>query len=125
MGAFLILFSGIFAYFLRFRREWYFVIAIILMGLLGLVLYTYSRSALIGLIFAYVIVLVMTLSSLWRLYRGQLIAVLVILTLLGGSVAVLFSGKAMAIIGRAGSTQGHSERMMVGINRAIEHPLGQ
>ena len=105
MGAFLILFSGVFAYYLRFRREWYFVIAIILMGLLGMVLYTYSRSALIGLVFAYVIVLVMTLSSLWRLYRGQLLAVLVILIILAGSVVVLFSGRAMAIIGRAGSTQ--------------------
>lgn len=105
MGAFLIIFSGIFAYFLRFRRDWYFVIAIILMGILGMVLYTYSRSALIGLIFAYVIVFVMTLSSLWRLYRVQMVTVLVILVLLGGTVAVLFSGKAMAIIGRAGSTQ--------------------
>ena len=125
MGAFLIIFSGIFAYFLRFRREWYFVIAIILMWILGMVLYTYSRSALLGLIFAYVIVLVMTLSSLWRLYRGQLIAVLIILTLLAGSVAVLFSGKAIAIIGRAGSTQGHSERMMIGLHRTMDHPLGQ
>ena len=104
MGAFLIIFSGIFAYFLRFRREWYFVIAIILIGLLGMVFYTYSRSALIGLIFAYMIVLVMTLSFLWRLYRGQLIAVLIILMLLGGSVAILFSDKAIAIVGRSGST---------------------
>ncbi len=125
MGAFLIIFSGIFAYFLRFRREWYFVIAIILMWILGMVLYTYSRSALLGLVFAYVIVLVMTLSSLWRLYRGQLIAVLAILMLLAGSVAILFSGKAMAIIGRSGSTTWHSERMMTGIHRTIERPLGQ
>ncbi len=104
MGAFLIIFSGIFAYFLRFRREWYFVIGMILLGLLGMVFYTYSRSALVGLVFAYMIVLVMTLSSLWRLYRGQLITVITILILLAGSVAILFSGRAMAIVGRAGST---------------------
>ena len=47
MGAFLIISSGIFAYFNRFRREWYFAIAIILLGLFAMVFYTYSRSALI------------------------------------------------------------------------------
>ena len=37
MGAFLIIFSGIFAYFMRFRREWYYVIAIILLWLFAMV----------------------------------------------------------------------------------------
>ena len=81
MGAFLIISSGIFAYFNRFRREWYFAIAIILLGLFAMVFYTYSRSALIGLVLAYIIVIVMSLSSLWRLYRMQLISVIVILSL--------------------------------------------
>ncbi len=105
MGAFLIIFSGMFTYFMRFRREWYFVIAIILLGLSLMVFYTYARSAYIGLILAYVIVLVMTLSSLWRLYRMQFISVFIILTLLVGTVGILYYDKALAIVGRAGSTQ--------------------
>jgi O-Antigen ligase len=125
MGAFLIIFSGIFAYFTRLYHRWHFVIGCILLGLVGMILYTYSRSALIGIIGAYMIVLVMSLSVLWRLYRGQLIAVFMILALLVGSIAVVFSGRAMAIIGRAGSTSGHSERMITGIHRTLEHPLGQ
>jgi hypothetical protein len=125
MGAFLIIFSGILAYFTRFRREWYFIIAIILLGLFMMIFYTYSRSALIWAIFAYMIVLIASLSSLWRLYRGQLISVVIILGLLIWSIWVLYSGKMMAIVGRAGSTQGHSERMMTGLHRTMEHPLGQ
>jgi hypothetical protein len=79
MGAFLIIFSGIFAYFFRFRRDWYFVIALILIGLIGMIFYTYSRSALIGVVFAYAIVVLMSLRSLWRLYRMQLLSVFLIL----------------------------------------------
>jgi hypothetical protein len=125
MGAFLIIFSGIFAYFTRLYHRWHFAIGCILLGIVGMIIYTYSRSALIGIVGAYMIVLVMSLSVLWRLYRGQLIAVFVILALLVGSIAVVFSGRAMAIIGRAGSTSGHSERMITGIHRVLEHPLGQ
>jgi hypothetical protein len=65
----LIIFSGILAYFTRLYRQWHFVIGCILLGLVGMILYTYSRSALIGIIGAYMIVLVMSLSVLWRLYR--------------------------------------------------------
>lgn len=61
MGAFLIVFSGIFAYFMRFRREWYYVIAIVLLGLFAMVFYTYSRSALLAITLSYLVVLVMTL----------------------------------------------------------------
>ena len=101
----MIIFSGIFAYFTRFRKDWYFVIAIILMGLFAMVFYTYSRSALIGIVFAYMIVLLMSMRTLWSLYRFQLVSVFVILALMMASVGVLYYDRAMAIVGRAGSTQ--------------------
>jgi hypothetical protein len=82
MGAFLIIFSGFFAYFTRFRKEWYFVIAIVLIGLFGMVFYTYSRSAMLGLLFAYAMVVVFSLRSLWLLYRMQLVSAILILGLL-------------------------------------------
>ncbi len=105
MGAFLIIFSGIFAYFVRFRRNWYFVIAIILIGLFGMVFYTYSRSALIGMVAAYTLVLALSLKSLWHLYRMELISVFLILVLFALSIGILYYDKALAIVGRAGSTQ--------------------
>ncbi len=125
MWAFLIIFSGIFAYFTRFRREWYFIIAIILLWLAWMVFYTYARSAYIGPILAYLIVLIASLSSLWRLYRMQLVSVLVILSLIATSIWFLFYDRAVAIVGRAWSTQWHAERMIVGAKRTIEHPYGQ
>lgn len=125
MWAFLIIFTGIFSYFTRFRKEWYFIIAILLIGLFGMAFYTYSRSALIGMIFAYLIVFVMSLSSLWRLYRLQLLSVVVILSIMMASIGVLYYDRAIAIVWRAGSTQWHVERMSVGIHRLMEYPFGQ
>ncbi len=125
MGAFVIIFSGIFAYFNRFRKDWYFVISIILIGLLGMIFYTYSRSALIGVVIAYVIVLVMSLRSLWSLYKLQLISVVLILSLLMWLVWVMYYDRALAIVGRAWSTKWHAERMITGINRVITQPWGQ
>ena len=125
MGAFLIIFSGLLAYFTRFRREWYFVIAIILVGLLWMVFYTYSRSAMLGLLFAYTMVVVFSLRSLWGLYRMQLVSAVLILGVLIAGVWVIYYDKAASILWRAGSTQGHHERMMVWIERAQMHPLGQ
>ncbi len=125
MWAFLIIFSGIFAYFTRFRREWYFAIAIILIWLAWMVFYSQSRSAWIGLIFAYLIVLIMSLSSLWRLYRIQLVSVFVILSLIIGSIGLIYYDKALAIVWRAWSTQWHAERMIIGVKRTLEYPFGQ
>ncbi len=101
MGAFIIIFSGIFAYFTRFRREWYFFISLILIGLFSMAFYTYSRSALLALVLAYIMVLVMSLSSLWRAYRSQFITTLVILTLFAGVVGVLNYDRSVAIVGRS------------------------
>ncbi|MBC7503394.1 O-antigen ligase family protein [Candidatus Gracilibacteria bacterium] len=125
MGAFLIVFSGIFAYFVRFRREWYYAIAIVLLGLFVMVFYTYSRSALLAITLSYFIVIVMTIGSLWKFYRVQFISTLLIFTVFTAIVGVLYYDRAAAIVGRSGSTLGHTERMKVGINRTLSHPLGQ
>lgn len=90
-----------------------------------MIFYTYSRSAMLGVIFAYILVLVMSLWSLWRFYRMQLISVIIILWLFMWSVGIIYYDRAMAIVGRAGSTQWHSERMVIGFKRVIEHPFGQ
>ena len=125
MWAFLIIFTGILTYFTRFRKDWYFVIALVVIWLLGMVFYTYSRSAMIGVILAFLIVIFMSLRSLWQLYRFQLISVFLILAFLMGIVWVFYYDRWIAIVGRAGSTKGHAERMIVGAHRVMENPLGQ
>ncbi len=47
-----------------------------------MVFYTYSRSAMLGLLFAYTMVVVFSLRSLWGLYRMQLVSAVLILGVL-------------------------------------------
>lgn len=50
MGAYILIYMGILAYYFRNKKNWYFVIGCVLcVGVLGLY-YTYSRSALLGLV---------------------------------------------------------------------------
>lgn len=78
MGAFLILFSGIFVYYTRMRREWYFVIGLIITGLFMMIVYTYSRSALLGALSGLAVAVIWSIRSLYRKYPRQLIAILII-----------------------------------------------
>lgn len=50
MGAFIILFSGLLIYYTRKMKDWYFVLGLVVLGLTMMVIYTYSRSALIGFV---------------------------------------------------------------------------
>lgn len=42
-----------------------------------------------------------------------------------GIIWVFYYDRWIAIVGRAGSTKGHAERMIVGAHRVMENPLGQ
>jgi O-Antigen ligase len=125
MGAFLILFAGIFVYYTRMRREWYFVIGLIVTGLFMMIVYTYSRSALLGALAGIGIAVLFSIRSLYRKYRKEFLTIIIIWLLGVWVLAVKFAGSAGAIIGRAGSTQGHFERMMTSIDRFKAHPMGQ
>ena len=48
MGAFLIVYSGMLAYYTRQKRDWHFIVGGFLLLFLGLVFLTYGRAALIG-----------------------------------------------------------------------------
>ena len=51
MGAFLILYMGILVYYTRYKKDWYFLVGAVILVLIVMILYTYSRSALIAMIF--------------------------------------------------------------------------
>lgn len=48
MGAFLIMYIGILIYFMRYKREWYFLVGSVVFILIVMLLYTYSRSAMLA-----------------------------------------------------------------------------
>lgn len=125
MWAFLILFSGVFLHFMRQKKDWYFVTGIIMVWLFILIVYTYSRSALIWYIIFLCILGIYNIKWIYRNYKKQLLAFVLIFLAIWSVLFIKFSDNAGAIIGRAWSTQWHWERMITSIDRFKEHPLGQ
>lgn len=125
MWAFLILFSGILAYYMRMKREWYFVTWLILIGLFMMLVYTYSRSALLGAIGGIGVAVLWSIRPLYKKYRTQFITMIVLCIGIVWILWIKYGDNAQAILGREGSTKGHYERMITSINRFIDHPMGQ
>lgn len=78
MGAFLILFTGIGVYYTRMKRDWYFIIGILVMGLFMMITYTYSRSALLGALAGIGIAVLFSIRSLYQKYRKQFLTIIII-----------------------------------------------
>lgn len=125
MGAFLLLFSGVFAYYFRSKKEWFFVNGIILIGLFIMITYTGSRSAILGFLIGLALVIAVNIRTLYQKYRTQMVAMLLVFLVLIGGLYIMYAGRINAIIGRAGSTSWHIDRVVTSIHRFAEHPLGQ
>ncbi len=125
MGAYILLYIGIFAYYLRFKKEWYFVIGGCIGILLMALIYTYSRSAIIWFLLWMGYILLFLSKRLWKSYRTQTMAIFILVSLIIGWVFIQYSGNLGAIISRGWSTQWHSERMVEWVKRAVTHPFGQ
>lgn len=125
MWAFLLFFIGLFTYYFRGARDWYFFNGGIITILILMIIYTYSRSALLGLGTGIVFVLVWSARFLYKKYQKQTISLILVAIALIGIVFFQYSWRLAAIIGREGSTKGHFERMSVGIARTIDAPLWQ
>ena len=124
MGAFLIIFMGLITYFFHRKKDWYFAIGLVVFVAIVMVFYTYSRSAVLGMIGGSVVALLGGLGFLFRNYKKQLLALILIGRGFGWILMVKYSGSSESLIGREGSTKGHAERMLVGVNRFLEKPLG-
>lgn len=73
MGAFLLIFSGLFLYFNRYKKDWYFVMGMVVLVLVIMLLYTYSRSAILGFFAAFVILLISGIHILYTHYKKQVL----------------------------------------------------
>ncbi len=125
MGAFLLIYLGMFVYYFRQYKSWYFVLGLFTLGMITLVNYTYSRSAQLGYIGGMGIIVLLSFGYLYRHYKVQMVS-LIVLFIIGFWVLLLqYGGNLQAIIERSGSSKGHAERMIIWVQRAVEHPLGQ
>lgn len=125
MGAYILIYMGVLMYYFRSKKDWYFVIGgVLLVGVMA-VFYTYSRSALLGLIWWVWIVILLLLASIWKKYKLQMFIGIICTILCVTATAFLYSDKIQSVFAREWSTKGHSERMLVGYHRFLDHPLGQ
>lgn len=125
MWAFLILFMGIFAYYFRWFKSWYFINGWIIIGLIGLIFYTYSRSALIWAIGWIWIILLANIGYIYKRYKLEFLIMSWFIVLVSWMTYLQYSDRITEIVWRAGSTKWHFERMIIGYNRFIENPIGQ
>ena len=125
MWAYILIYMGILTYYLRTKKDWYFVIGGVLLGLAWLIIYTYSRSALLSLLWALSIMIFFALRFLYEKYRVQMFSMIIIVILIFGWVGIQYAGNMKALMARGWSTNGHMERMTIGIERFISHPFGQ
>ena len=87
-------------YYMRAKKDWYFITGLILSGLFAMIVYTYSRSALIGIVFFYAIMGVFSIRFLYRKYRQNMLILGCIGLIVFGVLFIKFSGRVEAIIGR-------------------------
>ena len=125
MGAFVIMYAGIFTYYMRMKRDWYFITGGLVLGFFILIVYTYSRSALLGALAGIFVAVVLSIRPLYTRYRTQFLSLIAICILLIGWLYVKYRDNSESIIGREWSTKWHFERMVTSIERFQEYPMWQ
>jgi len=119
MAFFLICLLGAFLHYNRKKIEYY--IVLISIFIISLIIITYSRSALLGIISGFFILGILNLKNIFKRYKKETIITLIFIIFTSFSVLFLFQDKIHNIFLRDGSTKGHFERMEIGINRFKNH----
>ncbi len=125
MWAFLIFYMWIWSYYFRSYKQWYFVQGCFIAGFILMILATYSRSALLGTVIALSFAIISSLPFLYKKYKKQTISLIFLALTFLSLLTFHYSGRLDAIIGRAGSTKWHFERMTVGLDRIKSAPWWQ
>ena len=122
---FIFLYLGLLIHAFRKKEDYYFLLGIWIAILFGLVLMTYSRSALIGLVLAVVILVVIQLRTIVTRHARAAVVSAAILAVVFGLFYLRYEYVLSDIFVREGSSKGHFERMMIGFQRFASHPLGE
>ncbi len=121
---FLLMYSGVLAYYFRSAKKYYFLLSLWSIVLVTLLVYTYSRSALIGFCVGMMVFLVLHARTLFQKHWKTLIILGSVFFLLMGFFVVKKEGTLDRIILREGSSRGHFDRSLIGLQRAVDKPLG-
>lgn len=120
---FMITYLGLLFHFFRTKKEELFAVSVWGMMVFGLILYTYSRSALVGTALGVGLLIALSLKTIWKKYRRSVFVAIPVVALLSLAFYVKFEGSMDRIVLREGSSKGHFDRMITGIERFKENPV--
>ncbi len=122
---FLLSYLGILIHWFFPKKDWHWLLYFLGVIIFGLIFMTYTRSALLGLIAGGGLVILLSLKTIITKHWRQALIFLGILAMFSGLVYLKYGETVKVIVLRGGSTKGHYERMIIGLNRFKEKPLGQ
>lgn len=122
MAFFLFTYMAAAFYFIKNKFEFHH--GCVAIGLFVLLILTFSRSALLGLVAGVALLVLLQAKTLFIKYKKQIWAGLVCVAIVFALLLSLFEQKINYIVVRQGSTQGHFERMEIGFDRFLEKPWG-
>ncbi|MDD3145567.1 MAG: O-antigen ligase family protein [Candidatus Gracilibacteria bacterium] len=122
MAYFLVIFSSMFLYLQKKKNEFYVYASV--MFLFWLIILTYSRSALLGVLTSLSAIFLVSIKQIYKNYRKVFLGVLLFSIGFLSILGAIFQHQLTNIIFRTSSTTGHFDRMVVGIERFKEKPLG-
>lgn len=120
---FLITYLGVLFHFFRTKKEEFFAISVWALVVFGLVLYTYSRSALVGTAIGVFLLVAFSLKPIWKRHRKAVFIAIPVVALFSFAFYIKFEGSMDDIVLREGSSKGHFDRMVTGFERFKEHPV--
>jgi hypothetical protein len=122
-GFFILLYFWILATYFRSAKKYYYLLSIATIILTVTLFYTYSRSALIGLVGGVGSLFLLHIWYIWKKHRVFVLWLIPGFILIWGLFYLKFEGTINQIVFREGSTKGHFDRAVVGLKRFAENPL--
>ncbi|MDD4151010.1 MAG: O-antigen ligase family protein [Candidatus Gracilibacteria bacterium] len=122
---FLLTYIGFLFYYFKGQKDYYFLLGFLSVFLVPLFIYTFSRSALLGVIIGTIFVFTLNINHFFKKHKKQTIKFIIIFLVFIAGFGFLIKDKVEDVVVRKSSTTGHAERMTIGINRFISYPLGQ
>lgn len=107
------------------KKKFDFHMLLIYLILFSFILLTYSRSALLALVFSISLVILLNIKTIFRYYKKIFILWILWFFSILWVFWFVFKEKIENIFLRKASTWAHYERMEIWLDRFIEHPFGQ
>ncbi len=121
---FIIVYLGVLAYYFRENKKYHYILSLWGLLLIGVIFFTYSRSALIGLFIGIFALIALSIRVILKKHAKKVLIAVPLLFVFLGLFALKFESTIDRIILREDSTKGHFDRAIIGLERAKVKPLG-